>query len=94
MNRPDDCLVDYHSLLQVLEKEYDDDDADALIARLYYDVFQISITHGDQARASHFAKREYKLRVICEEGDAENEELDGIFSGAQEFRGFYEVKDC
>ncbi len=60
MNRPDDCLVGYHSLLQVLEEEYDDD-ADTLIARLYYDVFQISITHGDQARASHFAKREYKI---------------------------------
>lgn len=66
MNRSDDCLVDYHFLLQVLEKKYNDD-ADVLIARLYYDVFQISITHDDQARASHFPKRKYKLRVICEE---------------------------
>jgi len=37
------------------------------------------------------------LRVICEEekvGNAKNEELDEIISGAQKFRGFYEVKDC
>ncbi len=69
MNRPDDCLAGYHSLLQVLEEEYNGD-AGALIARLYYDAFQISITHGDQARASRFAERGYNLRVICEGEDS------------------------
>ena len=48
------------SLLQVLEEEYKGG-AGALIARLYYDAFQISIAHGDQARASVFAERGYRL---------------------------------
>lgn len=46
MNKPDDCLAGCHCLLQVLEEEYKGS-AGALIARLYYDAFQISITHGD-----------------------------------------------
>ena len=69
MNRPDESLADCHSLLQLLEEEYRGD-ADASIARLYYDAFQISITHGDQARASVFAGRAYKSRVICEGEDS------------------------
>jgi hypothetical protein len=69
MGRPDDCLADCHSLFQVLEEEYAGS-ASALIARLYYDSFQISITHGDQARASVFAQRGYKSRVICEGEDS------------------------
>ena len=69
MNEPDNCLADCHSLLQVLEEEYHGG-AHALIARLYYDAFQISITHGDQARASVFAQRGYKSRVICEGEDS------------------------
>ncbi len=69
INRPDDCLADCHSLLQVLEEEYHSG-AGASIARLYYDAFQICITHGDQARASVFAGRGYKSRVICEGEDS------------------------
>ncbi len=46
MSKPSDCLADCHSLLLLLEEEYDGS-AYALIARLYYDAFQISITHGD-----------------------------------------------
>jgi SET domain len=68
MNKPDDCLADCHRLLQVLEEEYKGC-AGALVARLYYDAFQISITHGDQARASAFAERAYQVRVICEGED-------------------------
>lgn len=49
MNRACDCLADCHSLFQVVEYHRG---ADVLIARLHYDAFQISITHGDQARAS------------------------------------------
>jgi hypothetical protein len=41
-----------------------------LIARLYYDAFQISITHGDQARASAFAERGFRSRVVCEGEDS------------------------
>ena len=56
MNKPDECLADCHSLLQVLEKEYKGS-AGSLFTRLYYDAIQISTTHANQARASVFAKR-------------------------------------
>ena len=69
MNRPEDCLADCHSLLQVLEEEYYGG-ASASIPRLYYNAFQISITHSDQARASIFARRAHKSRVICEGEDS------------------------
>ena len=69
MNKPDDCLADCHSLLQVLEEEYHGG-AGSLTARLYYDAFQIGIAHADQARASVFAGRAYKSRVICEGEDS------------------------
>jgi hypothetical protein len=69
MNRPEDCLADCHSLLQVLEEEYNGS-AGVLNARLYYDAFQICITHGDQARASAFAERGFRSRVVCEGEDS------------------------
>jgi SET domain len=69
MNKPDDCLEDCQCLLQVLEEEYKGS-AGGLIARLYYDAFQVSITHSDQARASVFAERGYRSRVICEGEDS------------------------
>ncbi|PTB34877.1 hypothetical protein M441DRAFT_74731 [Trichoderma asperellum CBS 433.97] len=52
-----------------LEQELDGC-ASAMIARLYYDAFHIIIAHGDQARASMFAERAYKARVICEGEDS------------------------
>ena len=69
MNKPGDCLADCRRLHQVLEDEYEGH-ASALIARLYYDAFQISITHSDQARASIFAQRAYQSRIICEGDDS------------------------
>ena len=68
MNRPEDCLADCHSVLQFLEEYHGG--AGASIARLYYDAFQISITHGDQARASVFARMAHESRVICEGEDS------------------------
>ena len=67
LGRPYDCLADCRSLLQLLEEEYN---GGVLIARLYYDAFQISITHGDQARASVFARKAHELRVMCEGQDS------------------------
>ncbi|KAF1914204.1 hypothetical protein BDU57DRAFT_519067 [Ampelomyces quisqualis] len=67
--RPADSLKDCQSLLEVLEEEFDGF-AGVLVARLYYDAFQISIAHGDQARASAFARRSYESRVICEGEDS------------------------
>ncbi|EMR83913.1 putative set domain-containing protein 5 protein [Botrytis cinerea BcDW1] len=68
-SNPQESLRDCYSLIQVLDQEFDGC-AGALILRLYYDAFQISIAHGDQARASIFAERAYKARVICEGEDS------------------------
>jgi hypothetical protein len=38
--------------------------------RLYYDVFQIAIVHGDQVRASVFAGRGYDVRLVCDGDDS------------------------
>ncbi|CAH0046640.1 unnamed protein product [Clonostachys solani] len=65
---PGESLKDCHSLLQLLKAEYGGYPG-ALAARLYYDAFQICITHGDKARASVFAERSYDVRLMCEGGD-------------------------
>lgn len=68
-NSPKQSLGDCRSLMQLLNEEYAGCPG-LLIARLYYDAFQISISHGDQARASVFAERAYKIRVVCEGEDS------------------------
>jgi len=69
MNSPKESLESCHLLLQALTREFDGH-AGALVARLYYDAFQISISHGDEARASVFAERAYNARIICEGEDS------------------------
>ncbi|WEW61399.1 hypothetical protein PRK78_006889 [Emydomyces testavorans] len=69
LSQPEDCLADCHRLRQILDVEYEGS-AVATIPRLYYDAFQISITHGDQARASVFAERAYRSRLVCEGEDS------------------------
>ncbi|TPX13347.1 uncharacterized protein E0L32_006320 [Thyridium curvatum] len=66
---PEKSLEDCRLLLQALKDEFNGY-AGASIARFYYDAFQISIAHGDQARASVFAERAYEARVICEGEDS------------------------
>lgn len=66
---PKESLRSCQELLHALEEEYSGG-AEALNARLFYDAFQISVAHGDQARASIFAERAYKARVICEGEDS------------------------
>jgi len=78
MNRPGECLADCYSLLHILDEEYEGS-AFALKARLYYDAFQISISHSDQARALVFAERGYKSRIICEGEDSpETQKMKGL----------------
>jgi SET domain len=87
MNRPDDCLADCYLLLQVLEEEYGD--AGVLSARLYYDAFQVSITHGDQARASVFAGRGYRSRVMCEGEDSpETRKIKDLMENPSGYRNY------
>jgi hypothetical protein len=66
---PSDSLADCHKLLRLLEEEYECS-AEALKARLYYDAFQICITHSDEARASGFTEKAYKSRILCEGEDS------------------------
>ncbi|KAI2623100.1 SET domain-containing protein [Hypoxylon sp. NC1633] len=67
--RPGASLADCRSLLQLSKEEYGDELASSA-ARLYYDAFLISVSHSDRARASVFAERAYKARVICEGEDS------------------------
>lgn len=66
---PVKSLAACRELLQVLHREYGEA-ATALLARLYYDAFQITAAHGDQARASAFAEHAYMARVVCEGEDS------------------------
>lgn len=67
--KPMESLRDCHSLLKTLKKEFKDYTG-AHGCRLYYDAFQICISHGDQARASAFAEKAYRARVCCEGEDS------------------------
>ncbi|EPE24556.1 SET [Glarea lozoyensis ATCC 20868] len=69
MATPDCSLKACFLMLQLLEAEFKGN-AVTLIGRVYYDAFQICIIHGDQARASIFAQRATKYRVICEGEDS------------------------
>ena len=65
VGRPRESLRDCGSLLQILTEEHEGCFG-ALIARLYYDAFQICVAHGDRARAGVFAHRSYRTRTVCE----------------------------
>jgi len=69
MLQPNKSIADCQEILALL-KEHNQGAADANIVRLYYDAFQISIAHGDPARASVFADRAYKIRITCEGEDS------------------------
>ncbi|KAI9752906.1 MAG: hypothetical protein M4579_005424 [Chaenotheca gracillima] len=61
------CLREAHALLRLLEQAHI---ADARIPRLYYDVLQIAIANGDQARAKVFAERACAARTVLEGADS------------------------
>lgn len=69
LSKPEDCLSDCRLLIRSLREEYGGF-SEALLARAYYDAFQICITHADQARAAIFAERAYQARIICEGKDS------------------------
>jgi hypothetical protein len=66
---PEKSLEACRVLLMALDREYAGY-AGILISRACYDAFQVCIAHGDQARASVFAKRSYEARVLCEGEDS------------------------
>jgi hypothetical protein len=70
MSAPDRMIADCQKMLKLLHQEYAIDASTPFEAPLYYDAFQISIAHADQARASVFAERAYQARLICEGEDS------------------------
>ncbi|KAI0114520.1 hypothetical protein GGR51DRAFT_504756 [Nemania sp. FL0031] len=68
MTEPLKSLQECQALLKALVDEYGADNT-VLIPRLYYDAFQVAITHGDEARAKVFAERSYKTRVAFQGED-------------------------
>ncbi|KAI8948222.1 SET domain-containing protein [Xylaria longipes] len=72
----------HQTLLGVLNEEYGPHNTPAL-ARLYYGACQIVIAHGDQARATVFAKRSYKARAGCEGEDSpDTKEIKGFMDNS------------
>lgn len=69
LSQPGASLADCRSLLRLLEEEYGEAPASSA-ARLYYDAFQISVAHSDRPRASMFAERAYRARIVCEGEDS------------------------
>lgn len=69
MSSPLESLRYYYLLFHILEQEFDGY-AGVLVARLYYDAFQICIAHKDQIRASMFADKAFKVRLIYEGDDS------------------------
>jgi hypothetical protein len=69
MNAPHRAIADCREMLELILQEYDGS-SPPLEARLYYDAFQISIIHSDQARASAFARRAFEARLIVEGEDS------------------------
>ncbi|KAF4948913.1 hypothetical protein FGADI_9197 [Fusarium gaditjirri] len=69
MSNPTASLKDCLSLFHTLQEEYGVC-AVPHNARLYYDAFQICIAHGDVSRATTFAERSHRARVICEGEDS------------------------
>lgn len=69
MTAPHRSIADCREMLRLIVQEYDRSSA-PLEARLYYDAFQISIVHSDQARARTFARTAHDARRICEGNDS------------------------
>lgn len=67
MESPGTALSRCRDLLSLYEMEAI---TDPRVARVYYDAFQICITHGDQARASAFAQKAYDTRLYLEGEDS------------------------
>ncbi|KAL8367683.1 hypothetical protein RB599_003534, partial [Gaeumannomyces hyphopodioides] len=69
-DEPERALADCAALERALYDEFEGRPDQAVLARLYYDAFQVVIAHGDQARAIVFADRAYKARVLAEGEDS------------------------
>lgn len=69
MSQPIGMLKNCHAIVKLLLEEYGES-ATVLLARSYYDAFQACVAHGDKRRASVFAERAYRMRLISEGDDS------------------------
>ncbi|KFY05165.1 hypothetical protein O988_00216 [Pseudogymnoascus sp. VKM F-3808] len=76
MTSPGNALSDCRELLSLYEVEAI---TDARVARVCYDAFQICITHGDEARASSFARMAYETRLYLEGEDSSDTQKMKVF---------------
>lgn len=67
MSKPLECLHDAHKVFRMLN---DEGITGSRISRIYNDALQITIAHGDQARAKVFAQRAYDWRLVLEGEDS------------------------
>jgi hypothetical protein len=72
---PEKVLGECREILKLYEEERVRDNR---LSRLYYDAFQISILHSDEARAHIFAEKYIAMKTICEGEDcADVQEMKG-----------------
>ncbi|KAL1956436.1 hypothetical protein VTO42DRAFT_7323 [Malbranchea cinnamomea] len=67
MSKPLDCLRDAHTIFRMLKEE---GIVGSRISRVYNDALQITIAHGDLARAKVFAERAHAVRLMLEGEDS------------------------
>lgn len=88
---PAKVLADARKLLAIFREEGIDDDR---LPNLYWDVFQIVIMHGDQARASEYARHYVDLKTLSEGPDSANvEKTRSYITQPATHKNFGETKD-
>ncbi|KAL8335699.1 hypothetical protein RB598_009740 [Gaeumannomyces tritici] len=69
-DEPAGVLADCAALEQVLLDEFDGKPDQGIMVRLYYDAFQVVVSHADQARGIVFAQRAHRASVLAEGEDS------------------------
>ncbi|KAI4665610.1 uncharacterized protein J4E78_003072 [Alternaria triticimaculans] len=78
--KPREALLDLRKMLELLNEEYKGG-AKVLESDVYYDAVQLTISHGDEARASTFGKRAYEARLLCVgEDGTRTQEMKGLMN--------------
>ena len=87
---PLQTLHDVHKLLNLLESE---GFTDSSIPRAYYDAFQITVTHGDIARAKIFAERAASARITVEGEDSQaTQRMESLAKDPHQHRAYGETE--
>lgn len=86
LSTPLDTLHNVQRLLELLKVE---GLGDASVPRAYYDAFQVTVTHGDLARAKVFAERAMSSRKVLEGDDSPDvERLQRLYHNPSQHRSY------